>query len=127
MGSVMPAFDTKLQRPVALTVLHVTSSQDGGARILKEARAAAALDHPNTVQVFDVGEVNGVAYITMEYVDGVSLRELIQTGGVPLEERFRYLVDVAKALSNAHQAGLVHRDIKPENVMVRRDGVVKVL
>jgi eukaryotic-like serine/threonine-protein kinase len=127
MGAVFAAFDTKLKRRVALKILHHQSSVDALAQILREARAAAALDHPNTVQVFDVGEVDGKPFMSMEYVDGISLRSLIHAGKASRDERLRLLSDVAKALAHAHRAGLVHRDIKPENVMIRMDGVVKVL
>ena len=127
MGAVFAAFDTKLKRRVALKILHHQSSVDALAQIMREARAAAALDHPNTVQVFDVGEVDGKPFMSMEYVDGISLRSLIHSGAASRGELLRLLSDVAKALAHAHRAGLVHRDIKPENVMIRTDGVVKVL
>ncbi len=139
MGKVYRAYDPRLHRRVARKVLSqrdgeaprsgasAGNSSEGAARMLREARAAAALDHPNAVSIFDVGEVEGVPYIAMELIEGQSLRALSAMPPVPWEKRLRWLVDVARALAAAHKRGLVHRDIKPENVMVRDDGVVKVL
>ena len=144
MGRVYRARDTRLQRKVALKILRPAgeagdgraassgsfgsgSHSDGPARLLREARAAAALDHPNAVSIFDVGEVDGIPYIAMELIEGRALRAYVGDTSVPRERRIRWLVDVAHALAAAHNRGLVHRDVKPENVMVRNDGVVKVL
>jgi serine/threonine protein kinase len=144
MGRVYRAHDARLDRKVALKILladegpHVgdattkarTSApptSEGPARLLREARAAAALDHPNAVAIFDVGEVDGTPYIAMEFIDGQTLRASVGDPGVPMHTRQRWLVEIARALSAAHACGLVHRDIKPENVMVRADGAVKVL
>lgn len=132
MGRVYRAFDTRLHRRVALKVL-LTPGLDGEeraaavAKLIREARAAAALNHPNVVAVFDVGESEGTPYIAMEYVSGISLARAISERAAHWEERLRWLVDVARALGAAHHAGLVHRDIKPANVIVRDDGTVKVL
>jgi serine/threonine protein kinase len=146
MGEVYQAFDTLLQRDVALKILHAdiegsagsagsagSRGSSGSARILREARAAAALEHPNVVHVYDVGEVRehptikGAAYLAMEMIQGKSLRAYIGEASVAMPLRVRWLRDVANALAAAHERGLIHRDIKPENVMIRRDGVVKVL
>jgi serine/threonine protein kinase len=144
MGRVYRAKDTRLQRNVALKILRPpgevsegraassgsfgsASYSDGPARLLREARAAAALDHPNAVSIFDVGEVLGTPYIAMELIEGRSLRSYVGDTSVPRERRIRWLVDIAHALAAAHNRGLVHRDVKPENVMIRTDGVVKVL
>ena len=130
MGRVFRAFDTTLQRRVAIKILRAPRPVDGEVRVdrvLREARAAAALDHPGVVAVFDVGEANGQPFIVMEYVVGRSLRALIGVAEVPADERLRWLVDIARSLAAAHRAGLVHRDIKPENVMLRGDGAVKLL
>jgi serine/threonine-protein kinase len=135
MGEVYRAHDSKLQRTVALKVLRalpITAagdsqpSTDGVARMMREARAAAALDHPNAVAIFDVGQVAGTSYIAMEFIDGKTLRQFVGAE-IPMSQRIRWLFDAARALAAAHARGLVHRDIKPENVMVRDDGVVKVL
>jgi len=129
MGAVYRAYDTRLQRVVALKVLRprMDGSTGGTGRILREARAAAALSHPNAVIIHDVGEHDGTAYIAMEHVEGSSLRAYVTDRTVSYETRMRWLVAVAQVLAAAHEAGLVHRDVKPENVMVRPDGTVKVL
>jgi len=131
MGVVYRATDVKLERKVALKVLRSTKSDADTqgravARMLREARAAASLSHPNAVSIYDVGEHEGVPYLAMEYIEGTSLRRLIG-GDIPLAARLRWLGDIAKALSAAHRAGLVHRDVKPENIRIRDDGVLKVL
>ncbi|APR80632.1 serine/threonine protein kinase [Minicystis rosea] len=128
MGTVYRAHDTRLDRRVAIKVITEGAAPDSAdARLLREARAAAALDHPNAVSIFDVGEVGGAPYIVMELVTGRTLRDAIGSTSTPVSVRVTWLADVARALSVAHRKGLVHRDIKPENVMVRDDGVVKVL
>ena len=133
MGRVYRAHDSRLHRRVALKILSVVASaspelrSEGVARLIREARAAAVLDHPNTVAIHDVGEHDGVPYIAMELVVGKTLRPYVGKNDVPFELCLRWLLDVARALSAAHKAGIVHRDIKPENVMVRDDGMVKVL
>jgi tetratricopeptide (TPR) repeat protein len=134
MGRVYRAKDDRLHRQVALKVLRLDTSSadpnasgDASARMMREAQAAAALDHPNAVSVFDVGELDGTLYIAMELVDGRPLRAFVGDESVSWTQKLRWLVDVARALSVAHERGLVHRDVKPENVMVRDDGVVKVL
>jgi len=132
MGEVYEAFDSRLERTIALKVLRVDDgagedSQGAGARLLREARVAAAFDHPNAVAIFDVGEVNGVPFFAMEYIAGRSLRTYVGAPLVDVERRVRWLIDVACALAAAHARGLVHRDIKPENIMIRDDGVVKVV
>ncbi len=132
LGLVYRALDPRLERMVALKVIALVATPpqdkgDFGARLLREARASAALNHPNIVSVYDVGEHTGVLYLAMEFVEGRTLRAAVGDPGIPLGERLRWLVDVARGLSAAHRAGLVHRDVKPETVMVRGDGVVKVL
>lgn len=131
MGAVYRARDTLLRRDVALKVL---SSEDGDhdpaevrARVLREARAAAALRHPNAVSVFDVGEVEGTPFIAMELVSGRSLRTAMRDERVTRETKLRWLVSIADVLAAAHEVGLVHRDVKPENVMIELDGSIKVL
>ncbi|MEI7893455.1 MAG: protein kinase, partial [Myxococcales bacterium] len=127
MGTVYRAHDTRLDRRVAIKIISDTArGGDAPARLVREARAAAALDHPNAIAIFDVGEHEGAPYIVMELVVGHTLRESVG-GAVPMATGLRWLTDMAHALSAAHKRGLVHRDIKPENVMVRDDGVIKVL
>jgi serine/threonine-protein kinase len=133
MGLVYRAHDTVLGRRVALKVLlgveaeSAIESGERGQRLVREAQAAASLNHPNAVAIYDVGEVEGVAFIALELVEGRTLRGYIGGREPALPQRIRWLVDVAAALSAAHREGLVHRDIKPENVMIRVDGQVKVL
>jgi serine/threonine-protein kinase len=130
MGRVHRALDTVLGRRVALKVLATTEGDPRAAvhaaRLLREARAAAALDHPNVVALYDVGEHEGAPFIAMELVEGCSLRRLI-AGAAPWPQRVRWLAEIASALDAAHRAGLIHRDVKPDNVMIRRDGRAKVL
>ncbi|HEX8792316.1 MAG TPA: serine/threonine-protein kinase [Polyangiaceae bacterium] len=127
MGQVYRARDQHLRRRVALKVISAAAGTDVASRLLREARAAAAIDHPNAVAIFDVGEVDGTPFLAMELVDGVTLRRYVGDTTVTVAQRLNWLLAVARALAAAHQRGIVHRDIKPENVMVRSDGIVKVL
>jgi serine/threonine protein kinase len=140
MGAVYSAYDTLLHRSVALKVLtyapglgDASSSPSSSRspsevpRILREARAAARITHPNAVSIYDVGEVDGVSFFAMELVVGRTLRSLVGDASISVAGRIRWLLDTARALGAAHRLGLVHRDVKPENVMVRDDGFVKVL
>ena len=132
MGLVFRAQDTRLGRRVALKLLtaprhDVAQWGEAVARMLREARAAANLEHPSAVQIYDVGEMDGTPYIAMEFVRGRQLRDFVGDASVPWEVKLRWLLDAAGALAAAHDAGLVHRDVKPRNVMVREDGRVKVL
>src|SRR5215468_107137 len=126
MGRVYRAVDTVLGRRVALKVLAGDQPPDSPAvaRLLREARAAAALSHPNICSVFDVGEVDGLPFIAMELVEGTSLRALLSDPATGLDQRLRWVHDLALALAAAHRAHVVHRDIKPDNVMVASDGRV---
>src|ERR671912_635122 len=129
MGEVYRAFDTRLQRHVAIKVMGDAGKEieQTVQRFLREARAASALNHPNIVVVHDIGEMgDGRHYIVQELINGRTLRnEMLEQIALPkVIDLFR---QVARALSAAHAAGIVHRDIKPENVMVRADGYAKVL
>jgi serine/threonine protein kinase len=119
-----------MRRRVAVKVLYGTKAQDRTAleRFRREARAAAALDHPNIVRAFDVGQDDHLHFLAMEFVDGVSLQDLVRKRG-PLPQGIAadYLRQAALGLQHAHEAGLVHRDLKPSNLMVDRRGGVKIL
>ena len=128
MGEVYLAEDGKLGRKVALKVLptEVAKNHDRMRRFEQEAKAAAALNHPNIAHIYEIGEDNGVNFIAMEFVDGRTLAELLR-GGAELHKVLRYLQHVAQGLAKAHSAGIVHRDLKPDNIMVTHDGHVKIL
>jgi serine/threonine protein kinase/tetratricopeptide (TPR) repeat protein len=129
MGKVYLAQDTRLGRRVALKLLPASFTRDRERvrRFEQEARAASALNHPNILTVYDIGDAEGARYIATEYVEGLTLREHMRGGALPLPEVLEIGVQVAAALSAAHAARVVHRDIKPENLMVRPDGYVKIL
>ncbi|HBB87997.1 MAG TPA: hypothetical protein DC047_10315 [Blastocatellia bacterium] len=129
MGEVYLAQDTKLDRKVALKILpaEVASNLDRMERFIREAKSAAALSHPNIAQIFEIGEDNGIHYIAMEFIDGVTLREKIHRERTELRKLLRYLQHVAEGLAKAHAAGIVHRDLKPDNIMITRDGHAKIL
>ncbi|MEP7336421.1 MAG: protein kinase [Acidobacteriota bacterium] len=132
MGVVYLALDTQLGRPVALKMLQADLTRDAARvrRFQQESRAASALNHPNILTIYRVGqaeEAAGAHYIAAEFVDGLTLREQCRAGGMPLGAALDLLIQVAGALATAHEAGIIHRDIKPENLMLRRDGIVKVL
>jgi len=129
MGEVYRATDTKLGRDVALKVLPAEMALDPErlARFRREARAVAALNHPNVVTLYSVEEHDGIHFITMELVEGVSLDRRIASGGMPVEQIVEIAGALAEALSAAHEKGIVHRDLKPANVMVTNEGRVKVL
>jgi TolB-like protein len=129
MGEVFSATDTKLGRVVALKVLpaEVASDPDRLARFQREARSAAALNHPHIVTLHSVEEADGVTFLTMELVEGEPLDRLISQGPFPLERIVEIAGELADALAAAHEKGIVHRDLKPANVMITRSGHVKVL
>jgi serine/threonine protein kinase len=127
MGAVFLAYDTTLHRPVALKVVG-GDSESGRRQSLREARNAAALNHPNICTIHEVGQDGDAAFIAMEYVEGRSLRDrLDEAGRLPQPEALRYAMQAADALAHAHQHGVVHRDLKAANVMVSSDGRVKVV
>jgi len=129
MAEVYLARDTALARNVALKVLSkgLVDSAGGLEPVFAEARAASSLNHPNIITVFDAGEAEGRQFIAAEHVVGETIRARLQEGPVALHEGLAIAVQIARALSAAHAARVVHRDVKPENIMLRPDGVVKVL
>ena len=127
MGAVFVARDQRLERLVALKVLPTTADEDGRRRFLTEARAAAALCHPNVATIYDVGEIGPTSFIAMELVAGCTLAEKINAKPIVLEEIGAIGIAIADALQAAHDKAIVHRDIKPGNVMITGSGQVKVL
>jgi len=129
MGEVWRARDSRLNRDVAIKVLPTDLGSDAGRlkRFEKEARSASALNHPNIVTIYDIGESDSVSWIAMELVEGKTLRELLFAGSLPVKRVLAIAAQVADGLGRAHEAGIVHRDLKPENVMVTKDGRVKIL
>ncbi|MCU1284817.1 MAG: serine/threonine protein kinase [Acidobacteriales bacterium] len=129
MGEVYRARDLRLQRTVAIKVLplHLSSDPDLHARFEQEAKSISGLQHPNVCVVHDIGSQDGVDFMVMEYLAGQTLDKLIPAGGLPTDVALKYAIQVAEALTCAHNAGVVHRDLKPSNIMVDSTGLVKVL
>jgi serine/threonine-protein kinase len=129
MGEVYLAEDTRLARKVALKVLpaELASQRDRMQRFVQEAKAASALNHPNIITIHEIDETDSGHFITTEFIDGETLRDHIRHGNVKLSEVLDVATQISGALAAAHAAGIVHRDVKPDNIMVRRDGIVKVL
>ena len=129
MGVVYLAEDERLNRKVALKFLPPAVAQDAHsrARLLREAQAASALDHPNIATVYEVGDWNDQLFIAMPHYDGETLRQRIERAPLPIDEAARIAGQIAAGLAAAHRAGIVHRDLKPANVMLLRDGQVKIL
>ncbi len=129
MGEVYRAHDTRLDREVAIKVLpeSLTSDPDRLRRFEQEARAAAALNHPNILAVYQMATHDGVSYMVTELLDGETLRERLRRGPVPLRKAIDYAGQIAHGLAAAHDKGIVHRDLKPENLFVTKDGRVKIL
>ena len=129
MGVVYRAVDTGLGRRAAIKLLppDATGDSERHRRFIQEARAASALNHPNIVTIYEVGEHEGTTFIAMELVDGLPLDTLLAKGPLPLATALDYATQTAAALEAAHAAGIVHRDIKPANIMITGDGRVKVL
>jgi serine/threonine protein kinase/tetratricopeptide (TPR) repeat protein len=130
MGTVYLAFDRELHRKVALKFLHDDLVNDNGKvqRFKQEARAASALNHPNIITIFEIGQTDdGKHFIATEFVDGETLRRLMNGGQTTLPQALHVAAEVASALMASHAEKIVHRDIKPENIMLRHDGYIKVL
>jgi serine/threonine protein kinase len=128
MGEVYLATDTDLGRKVALKFLTSLPEEDRerARRFTREAKTASALNHPNILTIYEIGESDGIGYIAAEFIEGQSLREMLRRP-IPLDKTLDIVMQALSAISTAHAADIVHRDIKPENIMVRDDGVVKVL
>ena len=129
MGAVFLAYDTTLRRPVALKVVDAPADDDTShSRVLREARSAAALNHPHICTIHEVGHAGGATFIAMEHIEGRSLRDRLDEGGaLPLAEAVRYGLQAADALAYAHEHGVVHRDFKAANVMITGDGRLKIV
>jgi serine/threonine protein kinase/tetratricopeptide (TPR) repeat protein len=129
MGQVYRARDVRLGRPVAIKVLRPESAHDPGrlARFEQEARTASALNHPNVVTIYDIGQEGETRYIAMEFVEGRTLRAILAEGPLPVPRLLNLAAQAAEALAKAHAGGIVHRDLKPENLMITSDGLVKIL
>ena len=129
MGEVFLAQDTSLDRKVALKFLSDFLQEDPTARkrFLREAKSAAALDHPFICHIHKVGEADGKDFIAMEYVRGHTLKDKLAKGPLPLNDAIKKAAEIAEALEEAHKQGIVHRDLKPSNIMVTPQGHVKVM
>src|SRR5664279_4389722 len=129
MGEVYRARDTRLGREVAIKVLPESVTSDAGRlyRFEVEARAAAALNHPNILAVYQMATHEGVSYLVSKLLDGETLRERLRRGPVPMRKAIDYAVQIAHGLAAAHDKGITHRDLKPENLFVTKDGRVKIL
>ena len=131
MGVVYKARDPMLERTVAIKTVNMALEEDGAAqysaRFQQEARAAGGLNHPNIVTIHDIGKSGDIAYMAMEYLEGVELRSLLQTGQpLPVPKAVGIATQIAEGLAYAHERGVVHRDIKPANIMVLPNGTVKI-
>ncbi|MCJ7612976.1 MAG: serine/threonine-protein kinase [Candidatus Aminicenantes bacterium] len=129
MGAVYKARDERLDRFVALKILPAEKMADPERRrrFAQEAKSASALNHPNIVTIYDIGQEDDVHFIAMEYVAGRTLTELIGPNGLPLKEALDFAIQIADGLGKAHAAGIIHRDLKPSNIMVTPDGLAKIL
>jgi serine/threonine protein kinase len=129
MGEVYRARDLVLHREVAIKVLPrvVSSDPDRLRRFEQEARAAAALNHPNILAIFQMGTYEGAPYLVSELLEGLTLREHVRRGPLPIRKAIDYAIQVAQGLATAHDKGIVHRDLKPDNLFVTKDGRIKIL
>lgn len=128
-GTVFRARDVRLDREVAVKILHHQDSEDETelGRVLQEGRAASALNHPNICAIYDAGEEDGLHYIAMEYVEGWTLAELVEGGPLPVRKALDYVAQMAGALAHAHSRGIIHRDLKASNVVITADNQAKLL
>ncbi|HWX38636.1 MAG TPA: serine/threonine-protein kinase, partial [Candidatus Sulfotelmatobacter sp.] len=129
MGEVYRARDTRLGRDVAIKVMPASFASDADRlrRFEQEARAVAALNHPNILAVHDIGTQDGIPYIVTELLEGRTLREQLNDGAMPVRKALDYAQQISEGLAAAHSRGIIHRDLKPENVFCTKDGRVKIL
>ncbi len=129
MGEVYRAHDKRLGRDVAIKILPAEFSADSDRlqRFSREARSASALNHPNIVTIYELGQDGSTHYIAMELIEGKTLREMLLAGALPIRKAIEVATQIAEGLAKAHEAGIAHRDIKPANLMVTDDGFVKIL
>jgi eukaryotic-like serine/threonine-protein kinase len=129
MGVVYRAHDTRLERIVAIKLLgeRFLGDETARARLIQEARTASQLNHAHICTIHEVGDMNGLTYIVMEYVDGRPLSDLARPAGLPADTVMRYGAQIAEALAHAHEHGVLHRDLKTANMMISADGRAKVL
>src|ERR1700694_1787767 len=120
MGEVYLAEDTRLERRVALKLLptEFTRDEDRVRRFMQEAKAASALNHPNIITIYEIGEADSIQFIATEFIDGVTLSQHMKQAPMTPGEALDVAIQIASALSAAHEAGIVHRDVKPQNIMI---------
>ena len=128
-GEVYLAQDTRLDRKVALKILppQFAEDRDRMSRFVREAKSASALNHPNIITIHEIGESEGTHFIATEFIDGQTLHDYAKSNPLQLKTVLQIAIQIASALDEAHSAGIVHRDMKPDNVMVRSNGLVKIL
>ncbi len=124
MGEVYKAKDTRLDRAVAIKVLpaHLSQNEERRQRFEREARLVSSLSHPHICTLHDVGQQNGVDFLVLEYLEGVTLEQRLKGGPLPAEQVLRIAIEIADALDKAHRQGVVHRDLKPANIMLTKAG-----
>src|SRR6266849_3965245 len=133
MGIVYKAQDLKLDRPVAIKFLptHLSASVENKARFVQDAKAAALLNHPNILSVYEIDEQDDSAFLVMEFISGKTLKSYIanlKSGeGIPMRQALEWTLQVARRLKAAHEKEIIHRDIKPENIMITLDGQLKIM
>src|ERR1700741_1602095 len=128
MGEVYRARDSRLDRIVAIKVLPISCSADRDRlqRFAQEARAAAALNHPNILAIFDIGEDHGAPYVVSELLEGETLRDRLRAGPLQPRRVIDYALQITRGLAAAHDKGITHRDLKPENLFITNDGRLKI-
>src|SRR5271155_1833322 len=129
MGEVYRARDARLNRDVAIKILPTSFSADPDRlqRFAQESRAAAALNHPNILSIYDIGEDRGAPYVVSELLEGETLRDRLRNGALTSRKALDYAQQIARGLAAAHEKGIVHRDLKPENIFITDDGRAKIL